>query len=158
MRKRFITQRPKESSSLESDWLDLERLAEVEVTSEESAHPIEAALIPGAGVGWRAAESGEQTVRLLFDEPQSIKRIRLVFDEQTGGARTQEFVLRWTAEDEPRHREIVRQQYNFSPPHVTSEVEDYVVDLNRVTTLELVIKPDINEGFACASLVQLRLA
>lgn len=67
-------------------------------------------------------------------------------------------VLRWTAEGELRHREIVRQQYNFSPPHTTSEIEDYKVDLYGATELELVIKPDINEGQTCASLVQLRLA
>ncbi len=158
MRKQIITQSSLESSSLEPNWLDLGSLAQVEVTSEEAAHPIESALIPGTGLGWRAADSGEQTIRLLFDEPQRIRRIRLLFDEQMGGERTQEFVLSWSPGGGQPYREIVRQQYNFSPPGVSSEVEDYVVDLAGVAALELVIIPDISGGHACASLVQLRLA
>jgi hypothetical protein len=158
MRKQIITQSSQESSSPEPNWLDLGPLAQVEVTSEEAAHPIESALIPGTGLGWRAAESGEQTIRLLFDVPQRIRRIRLLFDEQMGGARTQEFVLSWSPGGEQHYREIVRQQYNFSPPGVTSEVEDYALDLDNVAALELVIIPDISGGHACASLVQLRLA
>ena len=158
MRKQIVTQGSPEPSPLEPDWLELEQLAQVEVTSEEALHPIESALMSGTGLGWRSAESGEQTIRLLFDVPQRIKRIRLLFDEQFGRGRTQEFVLNWSPGGEQPYREIVRQQYNFSPPDVTSEVEDYVVDLNGVAVLELVIIPDISGGLACASLAQLRLA
>jgi len=158
MRKQIITQGSQEPSTLEPDWLDLEHITQIEVTSEEAAHPIDSALIPGSGLGWRAAESGEQTIRLLFDVPQRIRRIRLLFDEQMGRGRTQEFVLSWSPGGEEHYREIVRQQYNFSPPDVTSEVEDYVVDLNGVAALELVIIPDISGGLSCASLAQLRLA
>ncbi len=158
MRKQIITQGSQEPSTLEPDWLDLEHITQIEVTSEEAAHPIDSALIPGSGLGWRAAESGEQTIRLLFDVPQRIRRIRLLFDEQMGRGRTQEFVLSWSPGGEEHYREIVRQQYNFSPPDVTSEVEDYVVDLDGVAALELVIIPDISGGLACASLAQLRLA
>ena len=157
MRKRIITEGSPQSSDPEPDWLDLERLAQVEVTSEEAAHPIESALIPGSGVGWRAAQSGEQRIRLLFDEPQRIERIRLLFREEMGGERTQEFVLSWSDGDQP-YREILRQQYNFSPPEVVSEVEDYSINLDCVTALELDIIPDISGGEACASLEQLRLA
>ena len=158
MRKKIITHAAQEPLTLEPDWLDLEHITRVEVTSEEAAHPIESALIPGAGVGWRAAESGEQTIRLLFDAPQRIRRIRLLFDEQLGRGRTREFVLSWSPGGTEHYREIVRQQYNFSPPAVTSEVEDYVVDLDGVAALELTITPDISGGLACASLAQLRLA
>jgi hypothetical protein len=52
----------------------------------------------------------------------------------------------------------VRQQYNFSPPAAVHEVEDYDVDLDGVTALELRIMPDISGGSAQASLAQLRLA
>ena len=158
MRKEIITQGSQEPSTLEPDWLDLEHITKIEVTSEEAAHPIESALLPDSGLGWRAAESGEQTIRLLFDAPQRIRRIRLLFDEQMGRGRTQEFVLSWSPGGEQDYREIVRQQYNFSPPDVTSEVEDYVVALDGVAALKLVIIPDISGGLACASLVQLRLA
>jgi len=158
MRKQVVPQGPQEPSTGEPDWLDLEHVARVEVTSEEPAHPVESALMPGTGLGWRAAESGEQAIRLLFDEPQRIRRIRLQFEEPMGRGRTQEFVLRWSSGGGQPYREIVRQQYNFSPPDVTSEVEDYAVDLDGVAELELVITPDISGGFACASLAQLRLA
>jgi len=133
-------------------------MTQIGVTSEEAAHPIESALIPNSGAGWRAADSGKQTVCLLFEVPQRIRRIRLLFDEQIGRGRTQEFVLSWSPGGEQHYREIVRQQYNFSPPSVTTEVEDYIVDLDGVAALELVIIPDISGGLACASLAQLRLA
>lgn len=158
MRKQVIARGRQEPSAVEPDWLDLEHIARVEVTSEEDAHPVESALIPGAGSGWRAAESGEQAIRLLFDAPQRIRRVRLQFEEQTGGGRTQEFVLRWSPGGGQPYREIVRQQYNFSPPDATSEVEDYAVELDGVAALELVITPDIGGGLARASLAQLRLA
>ena len=158
MRKQIITQSSQEPTTLEPDWLDLEHITQIEVTSEEAAHPIESALIPDSGAGWRAADSGKQTVCLLFEVPQRIRRIRLLFDEQMGRGRTQEFVLSWSPGGEQHYREIVRQQYNFSPPSVTTEVEDYIVDLDGVAALELVIIPDISGGLACASLAQLRLA
>lgn len=158
MRKQIIPQGSREPSTLEPDWLDLERIARIEVTSEQAAHAIESALIPGSGSGWRAAASGKQTIRLLFDASQRIRRVRLLFEEPTGGARTQEFALSWLPDGEQHYRAVVRQQYNFSPPDVTSEVEDYVVDLDGVAALELVIIPDISGGPVCASLAQLRLA
>jgi len=71
--------------------------------------------------------------------------------------RTQQFVLRWSSNSGQSYQEIVRQQYNFSPPVTTSECEDYDVDLVGVTTLELNIIPDISGGPARASLAQLRL-
>ena len=49
MRKRIVASPARETASLDDDWLDLESLAEVEVTSEDAAHPIEAALLPGHG-------------------------------------------------------------------------------------------------------------
>ena len=157
MRKRIIGQGPGEAAAAEAGWLDIERLAEAEITSEEPDHPIEAALVPGTGPGWRAAEPGEQTIRLLFDEPLRLRRIRLVFQEDEQ-ERTQEFVLRWSPDGGRSYREIVRQQYNFSPPGMTREVEDYNVELDGVTALEVKIIPDISGGSARASLAQLRLA
>jgi hypothetical protein len=157
MRKRIIEPHSGNIGAKEIDWLDLEPLAEVEVTSEDVGHPIDAALIPGRGPGWQAAQPGEQTLRLLFDEPQRIKRIRLVFQEEEH-RRTQEFVLGWLPDGGQSYREIVRQQYNFSPPGSTREVEDYEVDLDGVAALELRIVPDISGGSSPASLAQLRLA
>jgi hypothetical protein len=120
-------------------------------------HPIEAALIPDRGPGWRAAQPGKQTIRLIFDQPLALGHIFLRFDEKEQG-RTQEVVLRWLPEGQQSPREIVRQQYTFSPPATNEEIEDYRVKLNGVTALELEIVPDISGGGAYASLAQMRLA
>lgn len=157
MRKRIINQNPQSVPPDDQSWLDLQRLVQVELTSEEAAHPIEAALMPSVGLGWRAAQAGEQTIRLLFDELQKVKRIQLLFHEDQQ-ARTQEFVLRWSPDGGQSYREIVRQQYNFSLSGMTREFEDYMVDLVGVTALELRIVPDISGGDARASIEQLRIA
>src|SRR6266566_8952375 len=94
MRKRLITPIPQAAPPRDEGWLDIERTAVVEVTSEEKRYPVESALVSGETQGWRAADSGTQTIRLVFDVPQRIIRIWLVFEE-TEAERTQEFVLRW---------------------------------------------------------------
>lgn len=157
MRKRIIAPLQQEPASSEDDWLDLESLADVEVTSEDIAHPIEAALLPGHGSGWRASAPGKQSIRLLFARPQRVKRICLSYVEPVT-QRTQEYVLRWSADGGQSFREIVRQQWNFSPQGTISEAEDHHVDLPAVTALELSIIPDISGGNARASLERLRLA
>jgi hypothetical protein len=119
-------------------------------------YPVESALVSGEMRGWRAADSGTQTIRLIFDEPQRLARISLVFEE-TETERTQEFVLRWSPDGGRSFREIVRQQWNFSPPNTSREVEEYQFDLSGVTVLELIIVPDISRGAAHASLKSLRL-
>jgi hypothetical protein len=138
-------------------WLDLERVARVELTSEDAAYPIEAALVSGSENGWRAAVPGDQTIRIIFDQPLRLQRIWLRFVERVA-ERTQEFVLRWSADGGKTFRDVVRQQYTFSPGGATSEVEDLKVELAGVTTMELTIAPDRGRGVARASLAQLRLA
>ncbi len=157
MRKRIMNQGAEGVSATDKNWLDLEDLAQAEVSSEDVAHPIESALISNTGSGWQAAQPGKQTIRLLFDKPQKIRSIRLAFQENEQ-ARTQEFVLRWSSDGGQSYQEIARQQYNFSPSGTTRELEDYTVDLNGLTTLELIIVPDISGGPARASVAQLRLA
>jgi hypothetical protein len=157
MRKQTISSGSETVSRLGDAWLDLEPLAKVEITSESADHPIESALIPDRGPGWRATQPGKQTIRLIFDHPVSLGRILLRFDEMERG-RTQEFVLRWLPEGQQSSREIVRQQYKFSPPGTNQEIEDYTVKLNGVTALELEIVPDISGGGAYATLAQMRLA
>jgi hypothetical protein len=156
MRKSLITPIPQDAPPLDEGWLDLDGAAVVEVTSEEKEYPVDAALVSGKMRGWRAADSGTQTVRLIFDEPQRLTRIALAFEE-TETERTQEFVLRWSPDGGRSFREIVRQQWNFSPPNTSREVEEYQFDLSGVTVLELIIVPDISRGSAHASLKSLRL-
>jgi hypothetical protein len=137
--------------------LDLEDLVQVEITSEDPAHPIEAALLADRTGGWRASGPGEQTIRLLFTHPQTVHRIWLEFVEPEV-ERTQEFVLRWSPDGGHTVHEVVRQQWNFSPHGATAQTEDHCVELAGVTVLELSIVPDIGGGPAHASLARLRLA
>jgi len=156
MRKQILGSGPAQTSASSQRWLDLAEIARVEITSEDAAHPIEMALSPEAESGWRAGQPGKQTIRFIFDQPQRLRRIRLHFEE-SAHPRTQEFVLRWSADGGRSFREIVRQQWNFSPPATTAEDEDYQVDLSDVTVLELNITPDISGGDARASLRQMSI-
>ena len=157
MRKRLITPIPQDAPLRDEEWLDLDGAAVVEVTSEEKDYPVESALVSGEMRGWRAASPGTQTIRLLFDQPQRLRRISLVFVE-TETERTQEFVLRWSPDGGRSFREIVRQQWNFSPLNTIREVEEYRVEICDVTVVELIIVPDISRGAARASLKSLRLS
>ena len=157
MRKRIINPVKKQNVYSDQDWLDIEKLAVAEVTSEDDVYPIESALLSGNDSGWRASSPGKQVIRLLFDNPQRLQWIRLSFEELVI-ERTQEYVLRWSPDGGHSYQEIMRQQWNFSPEGATSEIEDYQVELPAVTILELSINPDISEKNAFASLEELRLA
>jgi len=156
MRKRIITSVQQEMVPSDQGWLDVALLAEVEITSEDPSHPIESALLPGGDSGWRAGSPGKQTIRLIFSEPQRLERVWLKFEEDRE-ERTQEYVLRWSADRGQSFHEVTRQQWNFSPSGSTTEIEDRHVELPAVTVLELIIVPDIGGGSAHASLAQLRL-
>lgn len=157
MRKKLMTTEKNEVQSPELKWLDLSMIARAELTSEDPLHPLESALTPTEGSGWRARQGGPQTIRLCFDEPQQIRHVHLEFQEDEM-QRTQEFALHWSSVDGRSDQEIVRQQFNFSPPHSCREVEDYRVALEGVTMMQLVIIPDISGGVARASLARLLLA
>lgn len=157
MRKKIIDQAPQNVTPAKQSWLELEHLAQIELTSEDEAHPFESALASDGGAGWMAAQPGEQTIRIVFDEPQKIRRIQLLFREKEQ-ERTQEFLLSWLSAGDQSYKEIVRQQYNFSPPHTIEESEDYTVDLEAVRALVLHIVPDTSGRGTCASLAQLKLS
>ena len=156
MRKRLISPIRKTATIENRDWLELDQAALVEVTSEAEGYPVEGALLSD-GRGWRASVPGTQTIRLLFDRPQTIHLIRVAFKEEDL-ARTQEFVLRWLPYGAGSWKEIVRQQWNFSPPNTVEEFEEYQVELPSTAALELSVKPDISMGEARASLQRLQVA
>jgi hypothetical protein len=151
MQKRIINSANVHPDRRSEQWLELDDLAEVEVTSEDPNFPIESALGSRKGPGWRAADRGEQIIRIIFDKPRPLHRIKLEFSE-TEVERTQEFSLQWSSAPGGPFREIVRQQWTFSPRGSTSEAEDYQVNLDSVSALELDIKPDIMPLNAVASL------
>jgi hypothetical protein len=157
IRKQIISDSEHAKQSPEPAWLDLAELADIEITSEAPDYPIEAAIVPGLNQGWRAAVPGKQTIRLLFMQPQHIHRIQLNFQESSV-SRAQEYVLRWSRDNDQLFMDIARQQWNFSPEGSTEELEDHVIELSGVTVIELTITPDMSGQAYFASLAKIRIA
>lgn len=159
MRKSIVSPNAAAKAPLGDHWRDLERIARVEITSEDEAFPIEHALGKAETTGWRASSTGPQVIRLHFDEPLSFRRIQVQFVDRVA-ERSQEFAILAGAGTELK--EIVRQQWNFSPHGTTEELEDYTVELSGITTMELRIDPDRSHDPAAshnyASLQSLKMA
>jgi len=158
MRKRIIgsTVIPEKATGSNGGWLPLEQIATVEVTSEDPRFPVESVFASNTGTGWRASQDGEQQLRIIFDEPTTLHRIQLHFVEPEV-ERTQEFTIRWSSARGGPTREVVRQQWNFSPAASTSETEYYEINLEHVAVLELSIRPDLNLGSGRATLASWRV-
>jgi hypothetical protein len=128
----------------EIDIATIATVATVQATSETPKHPIDHAFDEHRGSGgtrWIAGELGEQTVILAFDAPQRIKQIFLEVEELEV-ARTQELQLCLSYDGGRTYRELLRQEFNFSPAGTTFEREKWLVSAEGVTDLRLVIKPD----------------
>jgi hypothetical protein len=160
MRKEIVGQKAAAGETqTAAEWLDLTSIARVQLTSEDPPFPIENALSTNPTLnelGWRATSPGPQTITMLFDAPQRIRRIVVHFVERNL-ERSQEFLLRYSSAKET-DREIVRQQWSFSPNGSAQEAEDYAVELESVTKLELVIDPDRGRRNSLATLSALRIA
>ncbi len=160
MRKSIVSPAVAPAVLTEELWRQLDRIARVELTSEDEAFPIEHALGKPYTSGWKASSTGKQLIRLHFDEPLSIRRIQLHFSD-TVSERSQEFAI-FVTDSEGVLREIARQQWNFSPTGNTDEIEDYTLTLSGVTVLELQIDPDRShdpaQSQSYASLASLKIA
>lgn len=159
MRKSIVSPSAVAQTPISDLWRELERIARVEISSEDPQFPIEHALGKKVTTGWRAEATGPQLIRLHFDEPLNIKRLQLHFVDKTA-ERSQEFAVYAGAGSELK--EVVRQQWSFSPHGSTEELEDYTVNLSGITTLELRIDPDRShdpkQSQHYASLQSLKLA
>ena len=143
LRKQIIKVLPQVSEAVPGE-VDLATVAAVLVTSEDPEHPVDHTFDGLSGPGgtrWVAGETGEQAVILAFDAPPAIRRVVLGVEEREV-ARTQELQLAVSGDGGLTYRELVRQEFNFSPPGTTFEREDWAVVAEGVTHLRLVIKPD----------------
>ena len=143
LRKQIINVSPS-TPAPQAGRIDVAAVATVLVTSEDPDHPVDHAFDALAGAGgtrWVAGEPGEQVLILAFDAPQAIRRVVLEVEEREV-ARTQELQLAVSEDGGQTYRELLRQEYNFSPPGTTFEREDWAVAAEGVTHLRLVIKPD----------------
>ena len=139
--------------------INIAALATVLVTSEEAGHPVDHAFDGLSGPGssrWVAGEPGEQSVILAFDAPQAIRRVALEVEEPDI-SRTQELDLAVSHDGGQTYRELLRQEYTFSPPGTTFEREDWAVSAEGVTHLRLRIKPDKGGPTGFASITSLSL-
>ncbi len=138
---------------------DIATVATVQVTSESPDHPIDLAFDDQRGQGgthWIAGEPGEQSVTLVFDAPQTINQILLEVEEPEV-ARTQDLQLSLSCDGGRTYRELLRQEFNFSPDGTTFEREKWTVSAQAVTHLRLVIKPDKGDKPCRATLTSLVL-
>ena len=158
MRKSIVSPTAVAKTPISDLWRDLERIARVEISLRITQFPIEHALGKKVTTGWRAAATGPQLIRLHFDEPLNIKRLQLHSSTRRRSGRRSLRCMPAGAE----LKEVVRQQWSFSPHGSTEEIEDYTVNLSGITTLELRIDPDRShdpkQSQHYASLQSLKLA
>ena len=158
LRKHLLKDRPGVPVSWPGE-KDIAALATVWVTSEAADQPIDNAFDSRRGAGgsrWVAGEPGEQTVLLAFDTPQTIRTILLEVEELEV-SRTQELHVAISRDGGHTYQELLRQEYNFSPPGTTFEREEWSVTAEGVTHLQLVIKPDKGGNPCWATLTTLAL-
>jgi hypothetical protein len=158
LRKQVGSTRSRESTSFEGE-ISIPDVATVQVTSEEADHPIDNAFDHNRGPGgsrWIADGPGEQTVILLFDSPQTIRKIGVEVEE-LAVSRTQELSVSVSSDGGRTYRELVRQEFNFSPG-TSFERELWSAPEGAVTHLRLEIKPDKGGRVGRATLTALMLA
>ena len=155
MQKTILGNQNQDPGPFGDPWLGIDAIAGIGVTSEAEGASVESVFDLDSETGWRAENSGVQVIRITFGEPKTIRRIQLEFRESQF-ERTQEFTLQARTAGGER-TEVIRQQWTFSPQGSTQEVEDYRLNLNNISIMELTINHDLNYGRAHASLVHLRI-
>ena len=159
LRKQIVPKRAGEPASLEGE-IPIADVATVQVTSERADHPIDHAFDQHRGPGgsrWIADASGEQAVTLVFDRPQVIRQVSVEVEELEV-SRTQELWMSVSSDGGGTYRELVRQEFTFSPPGTTFERERWTVPAGAVTHLRVDIKPDKGGRVGRATLTSLTLA
>jgi hypothetical protein len=118
--------------------------ATVLVASELPDHPIDHMCDGQRGPGstrWIAEQPGDQTVVLAFDTAQNISMVSLEIEE-TEVSRTQEVTLATSRDGGLTYRELLRQEFNFSPSGTTFEHEEWRLAAEDITNLRVWIRPD----------------
>jgi hypothetical protein len=158
LRKQILTIHPKAVDHRTAE-KDVAALATVFVTSEDPNHPIDDVFDDHRGPGgsrWIAERPGEQTLILAFDTPQTLRKV-LVEIEETDVSRTQELDVSVSDDGGQSYRELVRQEYNFSPPGTTLEREEWSIRAEGISHIRLRIKPDKGGKSCRATLTTLAL-
>lgn len=109
------------SETMDAQWLDLDVVADVAIV----AGGRRVTRAPGM---WSADSPGEQMIEIRFHKRTPVRRLRVVSSE-VKESRTQEMTIWVSLRGGERHREVLRQQFNFSPNGATEEVEEYPCSL-----------------------------
>jgi len=139
--------------------IDIAGGATIAYSSEDPAHPVEHMLDGQSGPGatrWMSARPDTiEHIVIEFDRPQTISR--LVYEvEETRRERTQEVRVEASEDGGRSYRQILVQEYNFSPRGATYQREEQRFNLRQVTHLRLTIVPN-KSGSGTATLTALRL-
>jgi hypothetical protein len=139
--------------------IDIALCATILFSSEQPDHPVEHLFDgcsgPGASrwIGGRADQTEE--IVLEFDQPQPLSR--LVYEvEDKECERTQEVRVEVSEDGARSWRQILAQEYNFSPRGATFQRQDQRFERCRASHLRLSIVPNKN-GPGAATLTTLRL-
>ena len=138
---------------------DIPTLATVLVTSESSEHPVDNLFDGRDGPGgsrWIASADGEQSVIVAFDAPQTIRAVGLE-TEEPHASRTQELCLSLSRDGGQTYRDVLRQEFTFSPGGSTFEREDWRVPADGVTHVRVAIRPDKGSAPGRATLTSLTI-
>jgi hypothetical protein len=124
------------------EWLDLDEVAEVSIVSGGRRMP------RSSGI-WSIDAPGEQMIEIRFHEPTSVSHLRVTSSE-IDQERTQEITVWASLNRGEQHRELLRQQFNFSPNGATEEIEEYAPGLEAVSAIQLRVVPSIDGRRAVA--------
>jgi hypothetical protein len=139
--------------------IDIAGGATIAYSFEDPAHPVEHMLDGRGGPGatrWVSARPDTtEHIVIEFDRPQTISR--LVYEvEETMRERTQEVRVEVSEDGGPSYRQILVQEYNFSPGGATYQREEQRFNLQKITHLRLTVVPN-KSGSGTATLTALRL-
>src|SRR5271169_4301521 len=147
------------TSARAADEIDIAGGATIAYSSEHPAHPVEHMLDGRSGPGatrWISARPDAiEHIVVEFDQPQAISR--LVYEvEEAIRERTQEVRVEVSEDGGRTYRQILVQEYTFSPGGATYQREDQRFNLLQASRLRLTIVPNKN-GCGTATLTALRL-
>ena len=157
LRKQILPTHP--TPGVQQREISIPETATILVTSETVDHPVDHICDGRRGPGatrWVAKEPGEQTIILAFDTPLSLNTVSLEIEEFEV-SRTQELTVAISKDRGETYRELLRQEYHFSPSGTTFERERWTIAAPAVTHLKIWIKPDKSNTFCYATITSLSL-
>ena len=158
VRKRLLPKEGENPTAFAGE-IDIARHAVLAYTSDDPEHPIENLIDGHYGPGstfWAGAKPNTmERIVVEFDHPQSVSW--MIYEvEDCVCARTQEVRVEVSSDGGRTYRQVLVQEYTFSPAGATFQREVQRLNLPPMSHLRLTIVPDKN-GSGPAKLNSLRL-